>query len=247
MSDPLMMVVVFVIFLVSGVVKGVVGLGLQTIALGLLTAVAGLHEAMALLLAPAFLSNVWQVFPGGDLKVLFKRIWPFLLAGALTVWIGAAALTRVDVSWLTALLGLVLFFYAIAGLVRPHFIIPRQHERWLGPVLGGFNGILTGMTGSFVVPGVMYLQSIGLARDELIQAMGMLFLLMTVALAVALGGNNLLTVDLGFMSALAVVPSLIGVAIGRKVRQRISERVFRRVFFISLLALGAYIIVRSLV
>jgi len=62
------------------------------------------------------------------------------------------------------------------------------------------NGILTGMTGSFVIPGVMFLQAIGLPRDTLIQAMGMLFTASTLALAIALQGNRLLTVELGSLS-----------------------------------------------
>ena len=51
------------------------------------------------------------------------------------------------------------------------------------------------MTGSFVVPGVMFLQAIGLSRDMLIQAMGMLFTVSTVALAIALKSNDLFTLD----------------------------------------------------
>ncbi|MCG8650750.1 MAG: TSUP family transporter, partial [Pirellulales bacterium] len=98
----------------------------------------------------------------------------------------------------------------------------------------------------FVVPGVMFLQAIGLPRDMLIQAMGMLFTVSTVALALALQGNALLTVDLGTLSTLAVVPALLGMVLGQHIRRRLSESVFRRVFFLSLLVLGAYIIARSI-
>jgi uncharacterized membrane protein YfcA len=98
------------------------------------------------------------------------------------------------------------------------------------------------MTGSFVVPGVMYLQAIGLPRDMLIQAMGMLFTTSTLALAAALQGNNLLTVQLGTMSAVALLPATAGMIFGQKIRQRLSEQHFRRVFFVALLLFGAYIV-----
>jgi len=74
----------------------------------------------------------------------------------------------------------------------------------------------------------------------------MLFTVSTVALGVALGGQELLTVELGAISAAAVIPAIIGMVFGQKIRQRLSEEKFRRVFFISTFILGLYIIVRSL-
>lgn len=98
------------------------------------------------------------------------------------------------------------------------------------------------MTGSFVVPGVMFLQAIGLPRDVLVQAMGMLFTASTVALALALGGNGLLPAGLGAVSAAAVVLAIAGTVAGAHIRRRLSEVLFRRIFFVALLLLGAYIV-----
>jgi uncharacterized membrane protein YfcA len=103
------------------------------------------------------------------------------------------------------------------------------------------------MTGSFVVPGVLYLQAIGLPRDQLIQVMGMLFTVSTAALAVSLGYQNLLSAELGTISIVSVVPAIIGMVLGQKLRQCLSEDRFRKVFFTSILFLGLYIIVRSFV
>ena len=163
----------------------------------------------------------------------------------VTVWLGATALTRVDLSLLSALLGALLAVYAAVNLAGFRLTITATQEVWVGPLVGTANGILTGMTGSFVVPGVMFLQAIGLPRDMLIQAMGMLFTVSTLALAVALQGNDLLTVELGTISAMALVPAIAGMVLGQRIRQKLSEELFRRVFFVSLLVLGAYIIARA--
>jgi hypothetical protein len=112
----------------------------------------------------------------------------------------------------------------------------------VGPVFGAANGVLTGMTGSFVVPGVMFLQAIGLARDQLVQAMGISFTLSTLALAVALHGNDLISPDQALLSSLALAPALAGMVIGQRIRQRLSDQLFRRLFYSVLLALGLYII-----
>jgi len=232
-------------FLLAGMVKGVIGLGLPTVSLALLTVAIGLPQAMALLLVPSFVTNVWQAVVGGGGRTVLRRIWPFLLMATVTVWLGATALTRVDLSLLSALLGVLLVVYAAVNLAGFRLTITASQEVWVGPLVGMANGILTGMTGSFVVPGVMFLQAIGLPRDMLIQAMGMLFTVSTLALAVALQGNDLLSAELGTMSAAALVPAIAGMVLGQRIRQKLSEQLFRRVFFISLLILGAYIIARA--
>ena len=233
-------------FLLAGLVKGVIGLGLPTISLAVLTVSFGLHPAMALLVAPSFVTNAWQAAVGGNGREIIRRIWPLLLFATVTVWIGASVLLTVDVALLSALLGALVAIYALVGLTRPAISIPRGWERWAGPLAGAANGILTGMTGSFVFPGTLYLQAIGLARDRLIQAMGMLFTLSTAALAVSLGDLNLLSRELGAVSGAAVVPAILGMRLGQRLRKRLSEAHFRTVFFWALLALGLYIVARSL-
>ncbi len=238
--------VIAVTFLLAGAVKGVIGLGLPTVALALLTATLGLEPAMALMLAPSFVTNVWQGMVGGHGRAIAARLWPFMAAAVLTVWVGAAMAEHVAVALLSALLGFLTLLYGTIGLARASLTLPHGTERWASPVTGAVNGVLTGMTGTFVVPSVLYMQALGLPRDMLIQAMGVLFTLSTMALAVALSGRGLLDADLGLQSALAVVPALIGMGVGQCIRQRISEATFRRVLFVSLVVLGLFIIARSL-
>ena len=233
-------------FLIAGTVKGVIGVGLPTISLGLLTALIDLPTAMALLLIPSLLTNVLQASSGGHALKLIRRLWPFLLPATVTIWIGAAALTRLDLSLLSGLLGVILLIYAAVSLAGLRVSIRARHEVWAGPAFGAINGVLTGMTGSFVVPGVLYLQAIGLPRDMLVQAMGMLFLVSTLGLAAALGGGGFLTADLGIQSAAALVPALAGMFVGQKFRRTLSETQFRKAFFIAILVLGGYIVTRSL-
>lgn len=245
MFDALTIAAIAGTFLLAGTVKGVIGLGLPTVSLALLTVVLGLPQAMALLLVPSFVTNVWQALVGGNTRAIVQRIWPFLLMATVTVWIGATALTRVDVSLLSALLGGLLMVYALVNLAGFRLVISTRQELWAGPLIGTANGILTGMTGSFVVPGVLFLQAIGLSRDMLIQAMGMLFTVSTLALAAALQGNGLLTNQLGILSVAALVPAIVGMVFGQRIRQRLSEDLFRRVFFVSLLVLGVYIVANA--
>ena len=48
------------------------------------------------------------------------------------------------------------------------------------------------------------------------------------------------------LSAAAVAPAIAGMLIGQRLRRRIPEALFRRVFFVALGVLGAGIVARSL-
>lgn len=229
-------------FFVAGSVKGIVGFGLPTLSLALLAAMFDLPTAMALMIVPSLVTNAWQAMSGGHAREILASAWPFLAAAALTIFFGAAALARFDHRLLESLLGLVLLVYGIISLTGLR-IRSRARGHGAAVAFGMANGVLTGMTGSFVVPGVIYLQSIGLGRDALIQAMGMLFTVSTVALAVALEQFGLLPDHLAAWSVLMLIPALAGMAIGRHVRKRFSETLFRRVFLAALLVLGGYLMV----
>ncbi len=69
-----------------------------------------------------------------------------------------------------------------------------------------------------------------------------LFTVSTVALALSLNDRRLLS----SLSTGAIIPALIGMVLGQNVRQRLSETAFKKVFFVSLLLLGVYIVLRSI-
>ncbi|MEH6652411.1 MAG: sulfite exporter TauE/SafE family protein [Motiliproteus sp.] len=244
--DSGLIVIMTLTFLLAGTVKGITGLGLPTVSLALLTVAIDLTSAMALLLIPSLVTNLWQAAVGGHGTAILKRLWPFLLPATLLVWPGSLALQHLDLKLLSALLGVLLASYALINLSGLKPSLPLRHQTWGGAVIGAINGILTGMTGSFVIPGVIYLQAIGLPRDALIQAMGILFSLSTLALALALQSNDLLSPQQAGISALAVIPALLGMVVGQAIRQRLSETWFKRVFFCALLLLGGYIISHAL-
>ncbi|MEP0942943.1 MAG: sulfite exporter TauE/SafE family protein [Rhizobiaceae bacterium] len=246
MFDPLALAIIFLTFLLAGLVKGVIGLGLPTVSLAVLAVLFDLPTAMALLIVPSLLTNIWQACIGDHSRALLLRLWPFLTLAAATVWFGGLGLGHFNLAALTALLGLLLIAYAAIGLGGVKLTVNRSAEKWAGPLLGTINGILTGLTGSFVVPGVMYLQSLGLPRDQLVQAMGMLFTVSTLALAATLSSNDLLSTDLAILSTGALIPAIFGMILGQALRKILSESQFRRVFLIALLLLGLYITVQTL-
>ncbi len=233
-------------FFLAGMVKGLVGLGLPTVSLAIITVVIDLPTAMALLVVPSLVTNLWQGAIGGHFKFVVIRIWPFLLCATVFVGVGAFGFSKVDISLLSLLLGILISGYALSGLTGFKFGFDDSQQKWPGPMLGGINGIFTGLTGSFVVPGVMYLKAVGFNREQLIQSMGILFSLSTIALAASLKKNELFSTQSAMISLYSVAPAIFGMIVGQKFRSRLSEIGFNRVFFLSLMGLGLYIIVAAI-
>lgn len=255
MIDLSHIALISLIFLSAGLIKGIIGMGLPTISLAGMVLFLPLNEAMILLTLPAFITNLWQAFAGQYTKSVFKRIWPFLICASLTIWLGSLLFAKSPNSYLTILLGLLLLCYALAGLARFQWQPPQHAQAWIGPVVGPviglINGLLTGLTGSFVIPALFYLQALNFNKAQLSQAMGMLFALSSLTLALifgfSFGTQNNLVADQFYLSAYATFPAIIGMIIGQKIQGRLSEQVFRRLLFAFLGCLGLFMCLRELI
>lgn len=232
------------IFIAAGLVKGITGMGLPTVAMGLLSILIPLPVAAALLVIPSLVTNVWQLFSGPSLIEMLKRLWLMMLFIMLGTIGGAALLMSIDPSWSSLGLGIALIFYAGYALLSPVFIVHRKAEKWLSPVIGGITGLVTGATGVFVMPAVPYLQSLNFSKDELIQALGLSFTISTIALAIGLFMHGAFHFEQLSLSAFAIVPALIGMWVGQKIRTTISPKRFRQFFLLFLVILGLELVLR---
>lgn len=232
------------IFLGAGLVKGVTGMGLPTVAMGLLGSFMAPAMAAATLVIPSLVTNVWQMFSGSFMSGLLRRLWSMMLGIVLGTVGGTALLARVDPLWSGFALGLALVLYAGYALVSPTLAVSPRIEPWLSPVVGLLTGIITGATGVFVMPAVPYLQALRLDRDELVQALGLSFTISTLALAGGLFVHGVFHLDQVGLSLLAVIPSVVGMWLGQQIRMRISPQRFRQCFLLLLMVLGTELSLR---
>ncbi len=237
-------VLIGAVYFLAGCVKGVVGLGLPSVAVGLGTVVVGMKPALALLIVPSFVTNVWQAVVGNAFGAIVRRTWLMLATIFLGTWGGAWLLARLDAAVLGTVLGATLMGYAMMGFTRPELPHPGRFERVLQVPVGLLHGLIAGMTGSFI-PGVPFLQALGLTKDVLVQGMGILFTASTIAMALAMADQRLLSAELAVASAAVVVPALLGMVVGQRLRAGLSEARFKQLLFGALGLLGGYILWRA--
>jgi len=234
------------VFTLAGFVKGVIGMGLPTIAMGLLSVAMPPAQAAALLIVPSLVTNVWQIV-GPGCGALLRRLATMLGGVCLGIAAGAGWLTGQGSgsTRVIAALGVALVAYAVLGLMKVRLQVNPRHERWLSPLVGLATGLVTAATGVFVIPAVPYLNALGLDKEGLVRALGISFLVSTIALAVSLRSGGAFELGNAMGSLLALLPALAGMALGQLVRLRVQPELFKKIFFSGLLALGSYLVLRS--
>ncbi|MFG3595925.1 sulfite exporter TauE/SafE family protein [Bradyrhizobium sp. RDI18] len=242
-----MLILIAAAFLLAGFIKGVIGLGLPTVSMGLLAVTMPPAQAIAIVIVPAIVTNIWQTFGGPYLRDIMRRLWPLMAGTVAGIWLNAGLLTGPYAPYGTVVLGTLLVIYAILGLSKLHFKVARRDEKWIGGIVGLITGVVSAATGVQIFPSMPYMQAIGMEKDELVQALGVFFTVATIALAFSLTTTGLLTAATALPGAVAMAASFAGMFIGQAVRTRMHPDVFRRWFLIAMIFLGLYIAGNALV
>ncbi|MEW6641586.1 MAG: sulfite exporter TauE/SafE family protein [Pseudomonadota bacterium] len=240
-ASPSLLVAIAAVFMLAGFVKGVLGLGLPTVAIGLLATRMPPSQALAIVIVPAIVTNIWQTFVGPYLSDIVRRLWPLMIGTCLGIWSGAGLMTGPYARFGTIVLGTLLVIYAMIGLGNVRFSVARPHEKWVGGVVGVLTGLVSAATGVQVIPSMPFMQAIGMEKDELVQALGVFFTTATIALSFNLTSAGLLTASTAVPGILAMITAFLGMYIGQIVRVRMDAVTFRRWFLVGMGLLGLYL------
>lgn len=234
------------VFALAGMIKGTIGLGLPAVAMGLLTLFISPFQAATLLIVPSMVTNVWQLFAEGHVLRLVRRFWSLLMGIIVgSIWSVFPTLGHGEFQS-EALLGGMLTLYGLYGLFAKNMPNLAPYEKYLSPVIGYLGGALTVATGVIVIPVVPFLQSLHLKRDDLVQSLGLAFTVSTLCLAVFLQQNPIEVMPFDYkMALIALFPALVGMWLGTKIRYRIPEQKFRKVFFCGLVIFGGYMVLHQ--
>ena len=241
-------VYLLVIFTISGIVKGIVGMGLPTISLLLLTLFTDINTAISMIIIPSLATNLYQGFLGKYFEELVKEFWVFFIVSGLFVYLGTIVFLKINIQISTLLLSILIILYSFIVLIKKNFSIKNNRSTLLRLTVFSSNGILTGTTGSLLIPGVFYFQSLGLNKEKLIQALGLHFSILTLFLGLSKSYNNYyLTQDLLFGSLVSCIFAFSGMYVGSIIRSKIDEKIFKNLFIFSLIILGFLIALKTFI
>jgi uncharacterized membrane protein YfcA len=221
---------VFGVVFVGGLVTGVTGFGYAIVATATLASLFEPQTAVVVVIIPVLAANLSLVreLDRTGLVTCVRRFWSFVLPAAAGTVVGMIALSRIPAAPLS--LGLGLFTLGYVAVTQPSVVLPGEqrfdefclvetHRR--KALLGVLSGAIFG--GSNVgVQVIAYLESLDLDHETFVGVVAMIFLgvgLIRVGAAWLLGlyGSSALV----SVSVAAALPGLVGVAAGKRVRDRV--------------------------
>jgi uncharacterized protein len=236
-----------VITFLAGFVKGAVGFALPLIIISGLGAIMPPEIALAGLILPAVVTNIWQAFRQGIRGALSSILghWPFITIG-LGVMVVSAQLVLALPQWLFfAAIGVPITLFSATQLIGWQLRV-APHRRALATVLfGAIGGVLGGFAAIWGPPTVAYLTSLDVEKREHVRVQGMVYFLGGIGLFASHLRSGVLNADTVPFSALLVVPALAGMWAGQRMQDRMDRTQFLRATLLVLLVAGLNLVRRA--
>jgi len=211
----------------AGIVKGTFGAGLPMLSVPLIATLTDPLTGIALLAAPVLVSNIVQLVQTGRWRESLVRFWPMLVPMVVVTIPAAQLLTVLDPADATKVLGFVLLIVVVSQLLPIRSALSPRLERWLGPVAGVLAGLLNGIS-SLVGPIVFaWMVLLRLDKEAFIASVCVFFFISGVPLYGSLAVAGVYDGWLGWATVAALVPVMIGMTLGARLRGYLSERNFR--------------------
>lgn len=227
-GDPLLLALAALAVFAGGVLKGATGAGAPIFAIPALSMVFGVPVAIALMVVPNTLSNVWQAW-------LYRHDLPdrryllHLVVGAFLGAISGTALLALAPAWaLSLVMACAVLAYVAVRLLQPDLRLDPRIGRRLGLPVGFLGGALQGATGISAPATLTYLNAMRLARGTFVATASVLFTAMTVMQGLSLVAVDLLPLPLFLGGFIALALLLAGMPLGGWLGRRLSMRAFDR-------------------
>ncbi|HHP7233785.1 MAG TPA: sulfite exporter TauE/SafE family protein [Desulfobacterales bacterium] len=226
--DPLNLALLLAVLAFAGAVHGALGLGFPMIATPLLALRTDVLSAMLIVLVPTLAVNILSILKGGRWGRSIERFWPLAAFGALGSIAGTRLLVATDPEPYRLVLAAVILLYLNVRRfgVRMQWV---NRRRWLAFGVFGISGGLLAGTVNVMVPAlIVFALEAGLAATVTVQVFNFCFLAGKLSQAAVFTAAGLLTPNVLLNTAPLAAVTLLALALGMAVRDRIDAETYRR-------------------
>ena len=230
----------------GGLIKGTLGVGTPLLTVPLMALVLPAQMAVTLMAIPVVVANLWQVSRAKHLQSAADRFWPTFLAILLGTYVGVKVLSTIDERGLLLLVGFVVIAFTLLQVSSYRFMLPQKLEKPAGFVFGLSSGVIGGVSSMFGPMLIIYLVSVrNLDKDRFVGAISFLYIAAVAPWAAMLYWFGILDLKMFVLSTAATLPVVVGLVIGQRLRQRVSDQHFQHLVLVILLASGGTMLWRA--
>jgi len=247
-ATPSAWMIMLCIAFFSGIVKGVVGFSMPMVMVSGLGSVVSAEMAIAGMILPALVTNLWQALRQGPKAAwtAIRRFRVFLLAGVAVLIFAAQLVAILPQNIVLLIIGVPILLFAVSSLLGQPLRFPPNPGPMAEGLIGGLTGFFGGISGVWGATTVAMLTAQNIDKDEQMRIQGVIFGLGAIALMIAHMASGVFRYETAPLSAILVVPAVIGIGFGFAMQDRIDQTAFRRLTLLVLLLAGGNLIRRGL-
>jgi uncharacterized membrane protein YfcA len=232
----------------AGVVKGAVGFAMPLILMSGLSAVLPVPVALAGLMVPSLVMNLWQALRGGvgALRLTAREHWRLVVLVLVFIALSGQLVLALPERVLALMIGVPITVYAASQLVGWRLRIAPAYRRRAEFGTGVLAGFFGGFSGIWGPPIAAYLTALDTPKAEQVRAQGMLYGMAGCALVLTHLRTGVANAETLTFSTILLLPAMAGMALGLWLQDRMDQARFRKATLVFLLLAGLNLVRRGL-
>lgn len=242
---PLSLLAICALGFFAGFVKGTVGFALPMILISGLGSFLDPDLALAGVVVAALVTNLWQALRNGPVQAVQSAAvhWRYLAILLICLVLSAQIVTSMSDAVLFLCLGIPVTFFALLQIAGWRMRLSEKNQGKAEIGIGAFAGTLGGISGIWGPPTVTYLTALELRKDEQMRVQGVIYGVGAIFLTLAHLRSGVLNADTIVFGLILLVPSLMGIAVGFAMQDRMSQDAFKRAT-LAVLVIGGLNLIR---
>ena len=232
-------IVVALAYLLAGLVKGIIGIGLPTTAITIMTFFISPLIALGLNLIPMTVANIWQFSKADNPKEVIVKYKYFAISLVCCILITSFYAEQIGDDLVRLIFAFAVLSFVCLQVFGFNFKMkPNQDIFWQGG-LGTLGGLVGGAASIWAVPVTMYLLMKNVKPKHFVDASGFLITIGCIPVSIGYIATGVFQPNMFVFGALGSVTAVLGFQFGEKLRNKINPKTFKNLLliFFSLAAL----------
>ena len=233
-SDPIIIVAIFIAFALGGILKGATGAGAPIVTIPVMAAFYDVRIAVIIMVIPNLLTNIGQLYQFR--KTILPRFFTvsFALGGGIGAFLGTILLVNLPIKILTLSVACIVIIYILLKLIVPSWKLNYIKAKKLVFLMGAGGGILQGSAGLSAPISITFLNSMKLERNQFIPTISVYFGVMSIFQMPTLYYYDFLNLEIIIMSCISTIVLMAFMPFGSWIAKSVSKDSFDKITLILL-------------
>ena len=193
-----------------------------------------------------FVFNILTFQPWfNHINIVFTKMLPTFYELGIGIIIGVQVIDIVDKKTISIILGIIVLSATLHEIKFSNFEINSKYEKIIGIFASLIGGVTGGISTIFGPPIILYLTALKLEKEHFVASVGVIWFCGSIILA-SLSSVNILTTKTSVVSFVACIPVLVGLEVGKYIRDKIHQEIFNKILMVGLFILGTNLFLRGI-